>query len=248
MRPELPGPIQSTMNDLTSGLLTILGSRLIGVYLGGSLALGDFADSTDNLDFLVVTDGPLSPEDLVGMSQLHRELRDRHPYASRLEGDYASLEVIVPTGTACPVPGCERGVFLPRVGEVVLTSLTLETLRQRGIIVYGAHPREVLPPISPAEIRQAAADLLTELPRAGATPAETAALLLNRLRSAQSLETGELSTKSGAVEWALSRLDPSWHGTIKAAVAMRLGEATPEDEALLEHNVPDLINLLRSPC
>jgi hypothetical protein len=233
MDPQLPAPIRTLMDELLHGLLIILGDRLAGLYIGGSLSKGDFVEATSDIDFLALTRGALSPEDLLAVDLLHRDLLGRHAYASRLEGDYAPLEWIVPEGTTAPVPGCERGRFLPRVGEIMLSAENIQNLREEGIRLYGPDPKEVLPPVPPDLVRQAVRAVLIEGGRPCETAAEAAGALLDVARCGLTLKTGRSSTKTAGAAWAMAELAPAFHPVIKAALAVRQAIATPEEEVLL---------------
>ena len=47
--------INGILDELLSGVKTVLGSRLVGLYIHGSLASGEFNPQTSDIDFLVVT-------------------------------------------------------------------------------------------------------------------------------------------------------------------------------------------------
>lgn len=242
----LPDTIRSLMHDLAAGLRSILGERLVGLYLGGSLALGDYCEASSDLDFLAVTTGPLSSEDLLAVGMFHGELMDQHPMAVRLEGDYAPQQCLIPDGTAVPVPGCERGVFLPKVGEIMLSADNIYNMRENGIAIVGPNPREVLPQVTHDQVRQAVRQMLADGPRTCETPEEAADGILNLCRSLSALETGIPTTKSQGAAWARTHLDASWMPVIEAALAVRCrGQAGEGDDHLCK-DVRDLEKLLRT--
>src|SRR2546425_13170489 len=66
----------------------ILGENLVGVYLRGSLATGDFIETSD-IDFLVATERPVSDAAAEALIALHARLAAMpNKYADRLEGAY----------------------------------------------------------------------------------------------------------------------------------------------------------------
>lgn len=227
MPTPIPSVAEAVMHDLIQGLLTILGARLLGVYVGGSVALGDFCEATSDLDFLVVTDGFLSMEDQIAVKQLHAELLGRHGFAARLEGDYAPLEALVPTGTTVPVPGCERGVFIARVGEIMLSADNIYNMREHGLNLYGPPPAELLPAVSHQQVRGAVQEMLAEGPEPFETVEEAASSLLNLVRSLLALSKGEPVTKTEGARWALHNLPAPLRPAIEAAVAVRSGTTNP---------------------
>ncbi|HYF94308.1 MAG TPA: aminoglycoside adenylyltransferase domain-containing protein [Symbiobacteriaceae bacterium] len=251
MSTQLASPVRTTMQAMTDGLRKILGARLLAVYLGGSAAMGDFCDASSDLDFLVVTDGRLSLEDALAVQLLHKDLLRRHAYAAKLEGDYAPRETLVPEGTSEPVPGCERGRFLPKVGEIMLSSDNIANMRDYGIAFYGPDPAQLLPPVSPDEVRAAVRMMLAQGLAPTESAAEAASGLLNLLRSASSLEQGRPTTKSEGAAWGLAHLDGTWHEAIETALAVRSGRERPGDADALRGVLAHLEQWVRSrylPC
>lgn len=248
MSPQLPEPVRSTMHALAKELLSVLGDRLVGVYLGGSAATGDFCASSSDLDFLVITEGPLSMEDLLAIQMVHRDLLKQYPYAARLEGDYAPRACLTSEGATMPVPGCEGGVFLPRVGEVMLTADNIWDMREHGIAIYGPDPREVLPEVSPDQVRAAVRGLLAQRPDICETPKEMAAEVLNLVRYVCALEQGRPVSKSAGASWGMAHLNPAWRASIQAALAVRAGTGTAAHTSLLRQALPHLERELRGIC
>jgi hypothetical protein len=107
---------------LADSLARVLGKRLVGVYLGGSISMGDFAPATSDFDVLIVTEGHLAPQDIRAIDALHRRLARDDSDARRLDGDYAPRHLLVPQGTRAPVPGFQRGHFAPDVQEIMLSA------------------------------------------------------------------------------------------------------------------------------
>jgi len=242
---QLTDSIRNMMNALARGLSKILGSRLIGVYLGGSLVLGDFQEATSDLDFLVITRGHLSVEDGLAVALLHRDLLKRHPHARRLEGDYAPHELLVSEGTLEPVPGCEKGRFLSRVPEIMISADNIYNIREHGLVIYGPAASDVLPPVNSDHVRSAVRAMLRDGLGAIVTPEEAASEALNLVRSLLTLETGTPSTKSQGAEWALSHLDERWHPMIRAAVAIRTGQGDSNDLERIQTDLPQMAQMLQ---
>lgn len=77
------------------GVQNALKRKLVGAYLVGSLATGDF-DLDSDIDFLIVTDAELSDEELRLLQALHIEIHDLDYYpAKHLEGSYISRAVLI---------------------------------------------------------------------------------------------------------------------------------------------------------
>jgi hypothetical protein len=61
----LPNPVTEMLQTLLLGIQEAIGDELVGVYLRGSLALGDFYSVTSDLDFLAVTKRPIQKRSLL---------------------------------------------------------------------------------------------------------------------------------------------------------------------------------------
>src|SRR5438105_3731185 len=102
--------VPAVVAALSDELVRALGERVVGVYLGGSYAMGDFVGASSDYDVLVVTEGVLTRQEFEKLERLHeRLLEDFGTEAQRLEVGYAPRALLVPTGTTQPVPGFEYG-------------------------------------------------------------------------------------------------------------------------------------------
>ena len=59
---------------LLSHMHTVLRDQFIGLYLGGSLAAGDFRPDRSDIDFVAVTAGESSPETVEALAEMHARL------------------------------------------------------------------------------------------------------------------------------------------------------------------------------
>ena len=89
--PSEPYPeLDLVLKTFTAGIQNALKEIVVGAYLVGSLATGDF-DLDSDVDFLVVTNAELSDAERRLVQPLHVEIHDLdyHP-AKHLEGSYMS--------------------------------------------------------------------------------------------------------------------------------------------------------------
>ena len=73
-RPAWPTPwaeVNRAVERLLEGVSEALGGGLVGLYLHGSLALGDFFPPASDVDFHVATAGPLDPVAFERLGALH---------------------------------------------------------------------------------------------------------------------------------------------------------------------------------
>jgi predicted nucleotidyltransferase len=62
MRQDIPSNVQQLLSALAENLKSLLGSRLIGIYIHGSLAMGGFTFQRSDIDILIVVQDSLSVE------------------------------------------------------------------------------------------------------------------------------------------------------------------------------------------
>lgn len=102
--------VNAVVHNLLTSLHSILGAQLAGMYVVGSLALGDFDPRESDLDLLIVTVGTLSDETIVALRDLHRRLdHGGGVWTARLDAIYMPEEVVrqpsplVAAAAACPL-------------------------------------------------------------------------------------------------------------------------------------------------
>ena len=233
------------IDDLLAGLIPAvqeaLGDNLVGAYLRGSLATGEFLDTSD-IDFLVATDRPVSEAEAAALIEMHAQLATLpNKYSDRLEGAYidrASLRRFEP-GRRFLTVECETTLRW----KVHETSWLIErwVLREKGVTLLGPDPHALIDPISTEELRDAIRLRVREWAKWAADPhdpewlpprSHQAYVVETMCRALYGLALGELASKRQAAAWAASALPKRWRGLVENAVARR-ADATP-DEATIE--------------
>jgi|ERR1700730_2940970 len=76
---------------LLSGIHKILGDKLLGLYLYGSLVTGDFDIQYSDIDLLAATSSDIDDEDFAHLQKMHADLATNHPkWDDRIEAAYLS--------------------------------------------------------------------------------------------------------------------------------------------------------------
>jgi hypothetical protein len=228
--------VNIVLQDFTARIQAILGSQFVGLYLYGSLALGDFDPQSSDIDLIVVTLSELSPELLPALRAMHREFdRSGSPWAGKVEAAYAPLEALRnPAPTARPFPQVEKGTQLFLAPPEAGWAFQRHTLREQGLIVSGPGPGTLTGPVDRAEMQRAAAailggwqaqarqdpDWLDWVRRRG--PQSFVVLTICRLL--YSLKTGSVVSKPAAARWAQKNSEPGRAALIQRALAGQQGE------------------------
>jgi hypothetical protein len=176
--------------------------------VAGSLATGDHVPGVSDLDLVAVVDGPVDAARTTCLVDLHNSLDRGAAAGTDLgcayvdEGRLLDPAALHPTWT--------HGHLVERI----LSGVTRAELVRHGFAVLGRTPSDVLPPMSDDDIRAAARAELTGYwawaagrPYLWLSPVIADLGLTSMARGRYALETGQLLTKSAAIERAHA---PAW--------------------------------------
>jgi len=221
----------------------LLDNHVLGMYVVGSLALGDFDPVTSDIDVIIVTDTDLENRLVDGLQALHHQFAESFsPWATKIEAVYVPQAALrTHTPTARTYPQLEKGTPL---GHMVLEPgwvFQCWTLRERGIVVVGPHPCELVAPIEPQDMAAAVVAITGEwLTLAHHDPTwlvwmqdDHAFVIQTLCRLLYSLTTGEVASKPRATAWAEQALAPRWSNLIQRSRAIRehAGQRPPSEVA-----------------
>jgi len=229
---------------LRDGIGEALGDRLVGLYLNGSLALGDFYPPASDIDFHAATAVVLDAPALERLGAMHAAFKAEGGWPARLEGVYlpvAALRRHDPSGDPVPTVGVDWDFGPGRPGPTWI--LDRWVTREHGVTVTGPDPRELIDPISPADLRAAVvAALLGHWARQLEEGADVGWLrprnyqafaVLTMCRALHVLERGTVVPKAEAAAWAMGHLPPPWPAQVERALAWRADERV-DDQHLPE--------------
>jgi hypothetical protein len=222
--------VNAILHLLYAKVQEILGSRLVGFYLYGSLSLGDFDSASSDIDFLVVTAEELSEEVLEALRVMHADIASSgFPYADHLEGSYIPREALRrydPANARHPTIGIDWPFHIGEHGPNWIIERYI--VREHGIIVYGPSPQMLIDPITPQELRIAVREqlksrwqssLLTD-PEWLRPRDYQAFAVLTLCRALYTLHDGTISSKPQAAAWAQA-MYPQWRPIIERSMAWR---------------------------
>ncbi len=228
--PEHPAAPSATqfadLNDLLARFVarvsSILGPKLVGMYLTGSFALGG-GDAASDCDFLAVTEGSLRRQEESGLRRLHEKIPSWPSYwGYNLEGSYApkgDLKTLAALG--------QPWLYVNRGGREMEWSPHCNTedvrwlLVNRPLILAGTDPRafvcDVPASILQATMRPQIENFLIDLTAwASFDISWTQRYAVEASsRMLYTLEHGELIAKQEALEWAAKALPLEWRHLIE---------------------------------
>jgi hypothetical protein len=223
--------VNADVRALVAGISAILGVQFVGMYLLGSLALGDFHPDSSDLDLLIVTTAALADEIVTALCDLHQRFDETaSPWASRVDAVYLLHEALRERfPTAHRVPTLEWHGLLTLAPLEPGWPIQRYTLREYGIVVIGPDPRSLLDPVHPDDLRHASAGIVEEWhARAQRDPGWVAWLrasnncafvTLTLCRLLYTLDTGSVASKPAAAHWVEGTLTGTFSDLIRHATS-----------------------------
>ncbi|MFN2187507.1 MAG: aminoglycoside adenylyltransferase domain-containing protein [Candidatus Promineifilaceae bacterium] len=226
--------LNSVLTQFLDKLRTILGDHLIGLYLQGSFALGDFDEHSD-VDFIVVTTNPLTTSEVEPLQLMHKEIyHSGSEWAKHLEGSYFPLDHLRQIGsTGTQLWYLDHGAQSLIQSEHCDTLVVRRTLRSCGRTLFGPVPQTFMDPVPTALLRQEIYDVMKNWgaeiladPSRFRNRFYQGFIVLSYCRMLHDLTAGELASKQKGAEWAKDELDPKWRSLIDRAWDTRPDPAT----------------------
>ncbi len=224
-----PTPYQDVnafLDLLLSNMQAVLEDRLVGLYLGGSLALGDFDPQRSDIDFVAVTADELPPETVAALEKMHTRLWDTgSKWARKLDGSYVPQQVLrrwTPDQAPCPFVE-EDGFEITKQGSAVIQR---HIIREHGVVVAGPDPRALIDPVDADGLRSAMRDMLEKWwqpllddPDWLRASQNQPFAILTMCRTLYILEHGVVASKPVAAQWGQQAMSEQWTALIEWALA-----------------------------
>lgn len=244
--------VNTAVLSLAARIHSILAGQFLGLYLYGSLALGDFNPQTSDIDMLLVTQGEIAAGGFEALKEMHADFdRGSSPYARKIEVAYIPLDALNHRApTAAVYPQIERGTELFTAPLENGWAFQRWALRERGIAVAGPATRLLVEPVDPRDMQRAAALIAGRWQEQSLHDPSwldwarqrdgLSFLVLTLCRLLYSLESGTVVSKPTAARWALHSLGGRWDALIRRSLA---GQHEPGAATQVELN--ELLALLR---
>lgn len=228
--------VDAVLHTLLKAVREILRDNFVGLYLYGSLASGDFDPASSDVDFLVATRAEVSAEQLVALGRMHARIRaSKLPFSDRLEGSYlprADLRRYDPEHSEHPSIGVDWDFGVnPHGWNWVLERAVV---RESGRALAGPPPTDLIDPVSSEELKTAVRHQLVDFWATIGDPdwlqlaAYQAFSILTMCRALHTLDTGTLTSKPRAAQWAMAELGSPWRDQIVWALDHR-HDLTPHE-------------------
>jgi hypothetical protein len=235
--PGFPTPypdVNAAVHELLLGAQATLGEHFLGMYLSGSLALGDFDRHSSDIDFVVVTDADPTNDLLAALQGMHARFQvSASPWATEVEAAYIpqhDLRRYDPARARHPHiergPGQRLDMDQLDSGWVIQRSI----LREHGVVIAGPDPRTLIDPVPRQDMHWAVKELMDtwwepmrrdpsrlHSPNNGY---QTYAVL-TMCRMLYTIDCGAVVSKPAAARWALESQGRQFTALIERALAWR---------------------------
>lgn len=222
--------VEILLRELLNAIQNVLQEKLVGLYVYGSLAWGDFDEDISDIDLLAALADDLTPREADAIQAMHSGFVLLHPqWDNRIETQYFArrgLETFRsethPMGNISP----GEPFHIIQVDRAWLMNWYF--VQTYGVTLYGPAPDTLIPPISKAEFFDAVREHVqywkTTMQVTHDDPPYRSYAVLTMCRALCSLDTGEQVSKRAAVSWAETHL-PEWFPIIRLAFSARRNPA-----------------------
>ena len=197
-----------------------------GLYLVGSIALGDYRPGVSDIDFVAVTGGP---PDVARVRGIHAELRARHPEPD-FDGLYVTWDDLRADPATLPPGVAVHEWRVLGASDFERNLVTWHVLAQGGVPVRGPVPGVFTdwPALAAAtrhNLETYWAPWVRRLSRSphGLSGWATSWTVLGVARLRHTLAAGHVTSKTEAAAYATATYDPRWHRVVDEALRIRVG-------------------------
>jgi predicted nucleotidyltransferase len=150
--PEINRLIEKILTELKS----ILENRLVGLYLEGSLVLGDFDPMTSDIDPLAAISQDLDEQEFETLRRMHADLVEQYPeWDNRIEVCYISVEALKSVKSrASQIVNISPGEPFHRTETRPEWVMNWYLTREKSETLFGPSPKSLIEPVSREEYIQ----------------------------------------------------------------------------------------------
>jgi aminoglycoside adenylyltransferase-like protein len=241
MPPSAYPHVNSLLERLLLRMWQILGSKLVGLYVTGSLVVGDFDPDISDVDLLAAITDDLTGAEFAALKQMHDDIVLHDPqWDNRIEIAYLSLKALKTFKT----DSSKIGIISPGEPFHIIDAgkdwlVNWYIVWEKGVTLFGPPPQTLIAPISKEEfldtVRNHVRGWREWMDHVHSRPYQGYAIL-TMCRALYTLTNGEQVSKIQAAAW-VSKQMPEWAGLIGEALRWR--KAVREPVANPEATLPE---------
>ena len=217
--------INQLLEILLSSIHKILGQKLIGLYLYGSLVIGDFDPNISDIDLVAALSSDIDDKEFAELQKMHHDFAKKYKeWDDRIEVCYISVAALLAVRSrTSQIANISPGEPFHRRESSIEWLIDWYVVREKGITLFGPSPKTIIEPISKDEfIRSVKAhakawrvwinDMHNRKSQAYA--------ILTICRALYTYRNGEQVSKKQAAVWAEQEF-PEWSSLIQNALLWR---------------------------
>lgn len=226
--------VGSLLVSIREAIATVTGSSLVGLYLFGSLAAGDFDAAVSDIDLLAVLADRPSQRLATRLNRMHADLAQANPaWDDRIEVIYISTQGLARCRTdPTTIAVISQGAPFQVVEAGPDWILNWYPARADGVRLLGPPIDSLIPPIPSAEyieeVRRSLVRFTNRIPD-DAPPGSQAYAILTICRGLYAIRFGERLSKRAAAAWARQEF-PQWADLISRALGWRERQWEPNGQ------------------
>jgi predicted nucleotidyltransferase len=218
--------VSALLEEILARQREILGERLVGLYVYGSLVAGDFDCESSDVDLLAATATRIDEDEFAALDEMHNELVEQNPFwRDRIEIQYASLAALktfkTERSTIANISPGEPFHFIEAGSDWLLNWYFA---RENSITLFGAEPKAIIASVSKREFIEAAREQAEEraenVEKAKHSRPFQAYLIMTVCRALYAVENGEQVSKRRAASRAKEKF-PEYANLIENAFEWR---------------------------
>jgi Aminoglycoside adenylyltransferase, C-terminal domain/Nucleotidyltransferase domain len=156
MLPADPTPyadINQLLKLLLSGMQKILGAKLIGLYLYGSLVIGDFDPKISDIDLVAALSSDIDDKEFGALQKMHDDVAKEHKeWDDRIEVCYISVAALhAVRSSTSQIANISPGEPFHKRESSKEWLTDWYVVREKGITLFGPSPKTIIEPISKDE-------------------------------------------------------------------------------------------------
>ena len=219
------GELNEVLTELISRQRYILGDCLVGTYLQGSFAVGDFDEHSD-VDFIVAVEDELTEARVDALNEMHDQVyRMESEWAKHLEGSYFPRDILRDYDQS----GLDLWYLDHGARSMIRSShcnsiLVRWVVRENGVTLTGPLSKTLVDPIPVDALRREIYEVMTwwgqeilDNPEQFSNHFYQAFIVLTCCRMLHDLIRGFPGSKRAGAGWARENLDPRWIDLIDRA-------------------------------
>lgn len=250
MHPTSYPHINTLINELFLRIQKVLGDKLVGFYLEGSLVLGDFDEKVSDIDLLAALSSDVNNNELDQLRQMHADFVKKYKkWNDRIEVCYISTDALKNVKShSSPIVNISPGEPIHRLESSKKWIMNWYLTREKSVTLFGLPPKDIIEPISKEEYIQSVKDHMSLwnewVKNMHKRYAQAAYTILTMCRALYAYRNGDQVSKIQAALWTQRQL-PEWLDLIQRAIVWRetKNEEKVDDETYLE--MEKFVNFIR---